>query len=869
MVLWVQPLLWQLSRRLEVVAEEVCDDYVVQFGADRARYAGHLLELAERMLPPLAPSGVGMISFRSLLARRVTRILDSSRTLSTTAGAKAVAATVVAGLMGTLLAGLIGVGGGDHPVLGDEPKGEKPEAVKNDTPNAPPRKKTAHGRVVGPDGKPVSGATVTVSRYRPAATDPYFSGSGSHWKPDRQEMDRARSDADGRFHLTFEDREIGVAEDRESRDRWDMPMIVAWAPGFGPDSVEGDVTEEHPLRLARDDVPITGRIIDLEGRPIAGATVRVHRLESPESADAFERWLKAVAGQAAGDERWFPSFSRLAGYEPAVSAPVTTDADGSFRLSGLGRDRLATLEISGPSIALLRVQVITRLMKRVSGGPVDKARLLDLDYHGALCTIAVQPARLIEGLVRDAETKEPIPGAIVTATQLFASTMSIEGMIVTTTDAQGRYRLTGLPKGNGHRLGVYPALDRPYFITEFLEVPASPGLGPVYFDIALKRGIWITGRVTDAKTGQPVQAAIHFYPFLANKHAEGYPNFRKGLSLFWTGSRYRTDADGRFRVVGLAGRGIVAVKSYDETYRVGVGVERLSVQPGSRSDRSYGLPTYNAINPREFEAVAEVDPPAGAVEASRDFLLERGISLTVQVVDPDGKPLTEVTTEGRSAVPRMGDPNLHEQTRFQVVGLDPKVSRTVVFEHRIRKLGATLVIKPGDEANTGERIVTLRPCATVTGRLVDAEGKPVRGGIERHVYYGDNNEGSTVSQPEDLDTDGRFQIDDLAPGAQYTLWAKDPVDYSARGERERVFRPFAIVSNLTAVSGQVVDVGTFNAVSRKRIQEPEKPAVIEGDRGKAQAQVRRSTAELSIWRGGRWLVRRSGSPLSRPRETAT
>jgi protocatechuate 3,4-dioxygenase beta subunit len=738
--------------------------------------------------------------------------------------------------MGTLLAGLIGVGGGDHHVLGDEPKGEKPEAVLNDTPNAPTRKKTAHGRVVGPDGKPVSSATVTVSRYRRAATDPYFSGSGSHWKPDRQEMDRARSDADGRFHLTFEDRKIGLAENRDSPDRWDTPLIVAWAPGFGPDSVEGDVTEDHPLRLARDDVPVTGRIIDLEGRPVAGATVRVHRLESPESADAFERWLKAVARQAADDERWFPSGSQLAGSEPAVSTPVTTDADGNFRLNGLGRDRLATLEISGPSIALLRVQVITRLMKHVGGSPVDKAQLLDLDYHGAVCTIAVQPARLIEGLVRDAETKESIPGAIVTAMQLFASNMSIEGMIVTTTDDQGRYRLTGLPKGNGHRLGVYPALDQRYFITEFLEVPASPGSGPVHYDIALKRGIWITGRVIDAKTVQPVQAAIHYYPLLANNHAKGYPNFRDGLSLFWTGGRYRTDVDGHYRVVGLPGRGIVAVKTFDTTYKVGVGVDRLSVQPGTRPDRNFGLPTYNAMNPREFEAVAEVDPPAGAVGASRDILLERGISLTVQVVDPDGKPLTEVTADGRSVIPRMGDPNLHEQTRFQVVGLDPKVTRTVVFEHRIRKLGAMLVIKPGDLANTGERIVTLRPCATVTGRLVDAEGKPVRGGIERHVSYGDNDEGSTAFQPEDLDVGGRFRIDGLAPGAKYTLWAKDPADYSGKGERERVFRPFAIVSNLIPLSGQVLDVGTFNAVSHERIQEPEKSAVIDGDRGKGQAR---------------------------------
>ena len=38
--LWVQPLLWVLSRRLEATAEEVCDDYVVHWGAERAHYAG-------------------------------------------------------------------------------------------------------------------------------------------------------------------------------------------------------------------------------------------------------------------------------------------------------------------------------------------------------------------------------------------------------------------------------------------------------------------------------------------------------------------------------------------------------------------------------------------------------------------------------------------------------------------------------------------------------------------------------------------------------------------------------------------------------------------------------------------------------------
>ena len=96
--------------RLEATAEEVCDDFVVQFGADRTRYAGHLLELAGRALPPVAPASVGMVSLRSMLARRIVRILDTSRSLSTRAGRPAVAAMFTLGLAGTVLAGLLGVG---------------------------------------------------------------------------------------------------------------------------------------------------------------------------------------------------------------------------------------------------------------------------------------------------------------------------------------------------------------------------------------------------------------------------------------------------------------------------------------------------------------------------------------------------------------------------------------------------------------------------------------------------------------------------------------------------------------------------------------------------------------------------------------
>ena len=154
--LWLQPLIWLLSRRLEIAAEEVCDDYVVHLGAERMHYAGHLLELAGRALPPVAPASVGMISLRSMLARRIVRILDNSRSLSTRAGTRAIVAMLAVGLALTIFAGLLGARGKSAAAALPTTEIDEPEPA--------PADKTIRGQVVDPDGKEVANATVIAWR---------------------------------------------------------------------------------------------------------------------------------------------------------------------------------------------------------------------------------------------------------------------------------------------------------------------------------------------------------------------------------------------------------------------------------------------------------------------------------------------------------------------------------------------------------------------------------------------------------------------------------------------------------------------------------------------------------------------------------
>jgi beta-lactamase regulating signal transducer with metallopeptidase domain len=79
-LLWPQPLLWALCRRIEQASEEACDAAVLSHGIEPKSYASCLLTLAERFLPHPAERalGLGVVAIRTSVGRRVQRILAPS-----------------------------------------------------------------------------------------------------------------------------------------------------------------------------------------------------------------------------------------------------------------------------------------------------------------------------------------------------------------------------------------------------------------------------------------------------------------------------------------------------------------------------------------------------------------------------------------------------------------------------------------------------------------------------------------------------------------------------------------------------------------------------------------------------------------------
>jgi hypothetical protein len=102
---------------------------------------------------------------------------------------------------------------------------------------------------------------------------------------------------------------------------WHKAQIAVAAPGFAPAWVEaGDMVKqgEKSLRLVRDDVPVRGRVLDPQGRPVAGVVVRFRAIwEVNDGVD-----LDAMLASGAVDEENMLRMARRYGDSLGWAAPT-------------------------------------------------------------------------------------------------------------------------------------------------------------------------------------------------------------------------------------------------------------------------------------------------------------------------------------------------------------------------------------------------------------------------------------------------------------------------------------------------------------------------------------------------------------------
>ena len=154
---------------------------------------------------------------------------------------------------------------------------------------------------------------------------------------------------------------------------------------------------------------------------------------------------------------------------PAQPPQVTTDAEGRFRLTGLGRDRRVELALEGPTIPHQDYTAATRHSAVAPAG---------LPFE----IVAIVP-RAIRGVVRDKATGQPLAGVKMSLAPADAHAF---------TDKEGRYELLINPTARLFSVSAKPQSGQPYFAS-VASPKKTPGLAPLTADFELVRGLTLRG----------------------------------------------------------------------------------------------------------------------------------------------------------------------------------------------------------------------------------------------------------------------------------------------------------------------------------------------------------------------------------------
>jgi hypothetical protein len=543
------------------------------------------------------------------------------------------------------------------------------------------------------------------------------------------------------------------------------------------------------------DTQVRGRILDTQGKPVAGATVIVRGLTGFRN-DSAERFLTYWLTRDPSDQHipsdwsaWFRrgSTGKLPSGDHFLAA--TTDADGRFTIQHVGAERVATLHVRGIGVADAEVVVVTRAgfePSRYNRATALKLRRGQPDFgynpalHGPEPAVVIEAEKLVRGVVRETATGKPRAGVVVTLHHRDERRISRIPELTATTDRAGRYEIHGANKATSYRLSV-PRDPADGILGRTITVTDTTGYEPVAADIAVAKGVVLTGRILDGATGRTVPGFACVGTPFDNPFVKSRPEFDSPDCYHPFAD---TGPDGIYRTVVPPGPVILmggATSTDTDWWKVRVRYEPIKPDPDYPRYFRPGDSTGFISGPNSLTAfqgnyckVLQIDPARKEVVA--DIVLKRTGGFTVKVRDADGKPLpgavaVGVADGGWGPLPCDGD-------TCTIYGLAAANPRLVIVYHPARGFAGSITLT-GTEKEPAE--VTLRPTAVVSGKLVTPDGRPVVG-ARVHLEYSDraaeelDREIRSLRMAEgksaETGSSGEFTIDAVIPGATFMVSAR-------------------------------------------------------------------------------------------------
>jgi RNA polymerase sigma factor (sigma-70 family) len=602
------------------------------------------------------------------------------------------------------------------------------------------------GRVFGPDGKPKAGAKLLLLGEGEKITELGVTAAG------------------GRF---------SVLVPKEGKDSY----LIARTDDTGFDSCwtgSRKADEAVELHLVKDQ-PIRGRVVNTEGKPVPGVRVAAKNVNIYPN-NSLDKFLTHWKNRRNNDN---PLHGKQLGDSAAgVLFTTTTDAEGRFVLRGFGVERFVSLRFRGVGIADAEAWIVTRpgfdsksfnkevldnmpKRPRESGG---RERQLD----GPDVSVVAEAEKILRGMVKESDTGKGRPGVLVQLTRRDRDDL-LRLIIEARTDAQGHFEIRGARKAKRYMLEVAAEVAAGYMQCQ-VWAEDTPGYQPIAADITVKKGVLVTGKIIDGATGKPIRGFVHIAALNNNPFIKDFPEF--GSSAWF--STEQAGADGRFRTVTIPGPVLLMGGANDsmEHFKPPVPDPNYPEYFKYIGALAYTSPR-GGFSPVQgsYCKVLQIKPDAKVVQ--RDIILERASVLPVRIQDADGKPLRGVWVGGSVSPPWYSAIQCPEAD-CPVYGVEPGKPRLLVFYHPARKLASTFPLKGDEKAPV---VAKLSPAASIKGRLLDAEGKPLAGVVvdanyrqhaasevynALHGEYGANRLVVTSA-------DGAFAFDDVIPQQKLAL----------------------------------------------------------------------------------------------------